>query len=156
VLPPALQPRLEETTVLEPDDVEDRVLWGRLLDVVQRLCRTLRSQRRVCRTLSLTIRYSDQVEVTKRERMTAETCWECDLSPVLWSLFQRCFKRRVRLRQMTVSMTGLTADAEQGSLFDERPPNEQRRQERAKNLAVALDTLHKRFGEQVIRYGRSH
>jgi DNA polymerase IV len=57
---------------------------------------------------------------------------------------------------MTVSLTGLTAYGEQVSLFDERPRDEQRRQERARRLAVALDTLHARFGEQAIRYGRSH
>jgi DNA polymerase-4 len=156
VLHPAIQPSLEETVTLEPDEVDDPVLWGKLLDALQRLCRKLRSQRRVCNSLSLTIRYSDQVEVTKQERLTQETCWEVDISPQLYALFQRCFRRRVRLRLMTVSMTGLSAYAEQASLFDDRPLDSQRKQERAKNLAVTLDKLHVRFGEQAIRYGRSH
>jgi len=78
------------------------------------------------------------------------------MSPHLYVLFQRCFRRRVRLRLMTVNMTGLTAYAEQGWLFDEQPLDSQRKQERAKSLAVALDNLHTRFGEQAIRYGRSH
>ncbi len=156
VLPPAIQPSLEETVTLDPDDVDDPVLWGQLLDVLHRLCRTLRSQRRVCGGVSLTIQHSDQVEVTKRERVTAETCWENDLSPVLSSLFHRCFRRRIRLRLMTVALTGLTAFAEQVSLFDETPLDAQRTRERAQRLAVALDRLHARFGEQAIRYGRSH
>lgn len=156
VLHPTTQPGLEETVILEPDEVDDAVLWGKLLDALQRLCRTLRSQRRVCTSLSLTIRYSDQVGVTKYECLAQETCWEVDLSSPLYALFHRCFRRRVRLRQMTVSMTGLTGYAEQGSLFDERPAGEQRKQARAKNLAVALDTLYARFGEQAIRYGRRH
>jgi DNA polymerase-4 len=156
VLHSAIQPSLEETVTLEPDEVDDPVLWGKLLDVLQRLCRTLRSQRRVCKSLSLTIRYSDQVKVTKRERVKQETCWEVDMSSHLSALFQRCFRRRVRLRQMTVNMTDLTAYAEQVSLFDERSPDSQRKQERTKSLAVALDKLHDRFGEQAIRYGRSH
>ena len=154
VLPQASQPSLEDTVVLEPDQIDDPVLMGRLRDVLQRLCRLLRNQRRVCGGLSLTIRYSDHVDVMKRERVP-ETCWEVDLSPHLSTLFQRCVRRRVRLRQMTVSLTGLTAYAEQRALFDERPLDEQRRQERAKKLAVALDQLHARFGEQAIRYGRS-
>lgn len=154
VLPQASQPSLEDTVVLEPDQIDDPVLIGRLRDVLQRLCRTLRSQRRVCGGLSLTIRYSDQVDVMKRERVP-ETCWEVDLSPPLSALFQRCVRRRVRLRQMTVSLTGLTAYAEQSSLFDERPLDQQRQQERAKKLALALDQLHARFGEQAIWYGRS-
>ncbi|MBC7839455.1 MAG: hypothetical protein H7Y39_12545 [Nitrospiraceae bacterium] len=156
VLHPATQSSLEEIVTLEPDEVDDSVLWGKLLDALQRLCRNLRSQRRMCRSLSLMIRHSDQIEVTKQERLTQETCWEVDLSSHLYVLFQRCFRRRVRLRQMTLSVTGLMAFAEQGSLFDESPLDSQRKQERAKSLAVALDTLHARFGEQAIRYGRSH
>jgi DNA polymerase IV len=156
VLHPTNQPDLEETVTLAPDEVDDPVLWGKLLNTLQRLCRMLRSQRRVCRSLTLTIRYSDQIEVNRQERLTQETCWEVDLSTQLYALFQRCFRRRVRLRQMTLSMTGLTAYAEQGSLFDDTPIDSQRKLERAKSLAVALDTLHARFGEQAIRYGRSH
>ncbi len=155
VLPPAIQPGIEETITLEPDDVNDHVLWGRLLDVLQRLCHRLRNQRRVCSSLSLTIRYSDRTEVTKHQRLAPETCWEIDLSPLLHALFHKCFRRRVRLQLMAVNLTGLTHFAEQGSLFDERLPAEQKRQERAKNLAVALDRLHTRFGEEAIRYGRS-
>ena len=153
---PATQPSLEETVTLEPDEVDDAVLWGKLLDALQLLCRMLRSQRRVCRSLSLTIRYSDQAEVTKQERLTQETCWEVDLSTQLYALFQRCFRRRVRLRQMILSISGLSVYAEQESLFDDRPVDSQRKQERAKSLAVALDKVHIRFGEQAIRYGRSH
>jgi DNA polymerase-4 len=61
VLPPASQPHLEEMVLLDPDEIDDPVLTGRLLDTLQRLCRTLRSQRRVCGSLSLTIRYSDHL-----------------------------------------------------------------------------------------------
>jgi DNA polymerase-4 len=155
VLLPTVQPSLDETILVEPDAIDDPVLWGILLDALQRLCRTLRSQRRVCSLIALLIRYSDQVQVAKRERLTSETCWEDDLAPALQSLFQRCFARRIRLRQMTISLSGLTGYAEQLPLFDDRSPAEQRRQARAKRLAVALDQLHARFGEEVIRYGRS-
>ena len=155
VLPSSIQPALEETVLLDPDEINDPVLIGRLLDALQRLCRTLRGQRRVCGSLSLTIRYSDQLEVTKRERLASETCWECDLSSIVTALFFKCMRRRIRLRSMTLSMAGLTGYAEQSSLFEARPLDEPHKQERAKRLAVALDTLHTRFGEQSIRYGRS-
>lgn len=58
---PLTQPSLNETVLLDPDEIDDPVLIGRLLDALQRLCRTLRSQRRVCGNLVLTIHYSDQV-----------------------------------------------------------------------------------------------
>lgn len=154
VLSPTVQPTLEETVLFEPDEIDDPVLIGRSLDVLQRLCRTLRTQRRVCGRLKLSIRYSDQIEVAKQERIQPETCWECDLSSIAVSLFHKCMRRRIRLRALTLSMSGLTAYAEQGFLFEERTPVHRQR-ERAQKLAVALDTLKARFGEQAIRYGRS-
>jgi len=155
VLSPAVQPSLDETVLFDPDEIDDPILIGRVLDALQRLCRILRSQRRVCGRLSLTIRYSDQIEVTKRARCDLDTCWEYDLSPTVTALFYHCMRRRIRLRAMTLSLTGLTAYTEQTVLFDERPLDDQRRRDRAKKLAVALDTLHARFGEKVIRYERS-
>lgn len=156
VLSPAVQPTLDETILFEPDEIDDPILIGRALDALQRLCRTLRSQRRVCGSLSLTIRYSDQIEVTKRARCDLDTCWEYDLSPTVTALFYHCMRRRIRLRAMTLSLTGLTTYAEQRLLFDERPLDDQRRRDRATKLAVAIDTLKTRFGDQVIRYGRAH
>lgn len=154
VLPPAVHPTVEETILFEPDEIDDPVLIGRMLNALQRLCRTVRSQRRVCGRLSLTIRYSDQMEVMKHERIQPETCWECDVSPLVLSLFYKSMRRRIRLRAMTLSMSGLTGYAEQASLFETRSLEAQRQQDRAKKLAVALDTIHGRYGEQSIYYGR--
>ncbi|HRC44996.1 MAG TPA: hypothetical protein PLT27_13165 [Nitrospira sp.] len=155
VLPPVAYLVLNDTATLNPDEVDDARIQGRLADSLQRLCRTLRSQRRMCGGLSLTLRYSDQREVATKARVIPETCWEIDLSGLLQGLFQRAFRRRIRLRVMTVTLTDLTGFAEQGSLFDERPPEEQRARDRSQRLARALDHLHQRFGEQAIRYGRT-
>ncbi len=154
VLPPARQPTLEETIILEPDEIDDAVLWSRLLPVLGRLCRRLRQHRRVCRRLSLVIGSSDQVQVMKQARVTPETCWEVDLAPLLAELFRRCARRRVRLRRMTVEVSGLAPLAEQQSLFEDRSGDDTRRA-RAQALAVALDQLHAKFGERAIRYGGS-
>jgi DNA polymerase-4 len=153
---PVVQPSLEDTIPVDPDEVDDVRLWGLLADGLQRLCRTLRQQRRMCGAVSLTIRHSDQREATASAPVIPETCWEIDLSEVLQPLFHRLFKRRIRLRLMRLSLTKLTGFAEQGALFDLRPAEDQRRRDQAQRLAVALDQLHDRFGEQVIRYGRTH
>src|SRR6185437_13848400 len=123
VFPPTVQPTLEETVLFEPDEIDDPILIGRSLDALQRLCRTLRIQRRVCGRLTLSIRYSDQIEVTKHERIQPETCWECDLSPIVVSLFHKAMRRRIRLRALTLTMTGLTGHAEQRLLFEEWAPD---------------------------------
>lgn len=155
VLAPIVQPSVEETIVLNPDEIDDLRLWARAADALDLLCRTLRGQRRMCGGLSLTLRYSDQREVMTQERVSPDTCWEIDLSDPLQRLFQRAFRRRIRLRMMAVALTHLTGFAEQGALFDDRPPAEQQTRDRAQRLAVALDRLHARFGDGAIRYGRS-
>ncbi|WP_447859662.1 DNA polymerase Y family protein [Nitrospira calida] len=154
VLPPTRQPALEETIILEPDEIDDAVLWSRLLQGLRQLCRILRQHRRVCRRLSLAICSSDQVQVMKQARVTPETCWEVDLAPLLAELFRRCARRRIRLRRMTVGLSDLAPLAEQQSLFEDRSSNDLQR-ERAKRLAVALDQLHAKFGERAIGYGGS-
>lgn len=155
VLLPVAHPVLNDTITLDPDEVDHARLQGRLAESLQRLCRALRSQRRMCGGLSLALRYSDQRDATTKARVIPETCWEIDLSGLLRGLFQRAFRRRIRLRVMTVTLTHLTGFAEQGSLFDERPSEEQWTRDRSRRLAVALDALHQRFGEQSIRYGRT-
>jgi DNA polymerase-4 len=156
VVAPVVRPTLEDTITLSPDEVDDGVLLGHLLDSLDRLCRTLRIQRRMCGGISLTIRYSDQRDVSVRETVSPATCWEIDLTESVRSLFARVFRRRIRLRLMTLSLTDLSPFAQQESLFEERPLDDQHRRDRAQRLAVALDTLHQRFGERAIRYGRTH
>ncbi|MBA3753162.1 MAG: hypothetical protein H0X01_03280, partial [Nitrospira sp.] len=150
VLAPVVQPCLEDIIVLNPDEVDDERLEGQLADSLQRLCRTLRSQRRVCGGMSLTIRYSDHREVSAKTQVTPETCWEIDLAGLMHSLLHRAFRRRIRLQVMTLSLTHLTTLAQQGSLFEERSSAEQRSRDRSQRLALALDQLHKRFGDGAI------
>lgn len=132
---------------IHPDEIDDRLLQGSLFDLLQRLCRRLRDHHRMCRLLVLTVRYSDLTEVTKQERIKPGSCWEVDLLPHLRSLFQRLFRRRVRLNRLTVGMGGLAPCEEQLSLFDAPSPG------RARRLAAALDDVARRFGSQALRYG---
>ena len=156
VLAPVVLPSLDDTVTLSPDDVDDGRLLGLLLDSLQRLCRTLRAQRRMCNGIALTIRHSDQQEASMRDKVSLATCWEIDLSDSVHTLFHRAFRRRIRLRLMVLSLTDLSPFAQQESLFEDRSPDEQHRRDRAQRLTVALDTLHQRFGDQAIRYGRLH
>ena len=64
VMPPPAQPALTYSQVLEPDTNDDRILRNYLADLLEQLCRTLRIQQRVCRRLTLTIRYSDHTHTS--------------------------------------------------------------------------------------------
>lgn len=151
VRPLVQQPRLEEWLPVEPDEVDDRRLLGLVYGLVERLCRRLRQQQRVCRRLMLTIRHSDGVEYSKSHKFDPGTYWEVDMYQHVKELFLRCFQRRVRLRRMTLIAEGLGPPEEQLSLFAPAPDV---KQTRANRLSLALDRLRERFGDKTVSWGR--
>ncbi|MDH4084120.1 MAG: hypothetical protein OEY12_10560 [Nitrospira sp.] len=152
VHPPIAQPALERSLRLDPDEVDDQLVLGRLYRLLEQLCTTLRQQQRVCRLISLTIRHSDHIEQTARETLPRSTYWEVDLQPVVIRLFYRCFSRRVRLTELRLLVSRLEPPAQQLFLFDEsesvRPP-------RAHRLSLALDAIRAKFGERALSWGRT-
>jgi DNA polymerase IV len=149
VTPLTAQPVIEQTVHLDPDEVDDRLLLGRLYGLLERVCTMLRQQQRTCRRLLLAVRHSDHVEHAAHERLRSGTCWEADLQPVLTRLFYRCMRRRVRLTRLTLQAAKLVSPAEQLSLFDESslPPASHR-------LSMALDLIRAKFGERSLSWGK--
>lgn len=152
VHPPVTQPVIERSLHLDPDDVDDRLLLGRLYRLLEQLCTMLRQQQRMCRYVSLTVRHSDHVEQTAEETLPHSTCWEADLQPALTRLFYRCFPRRVRLIRLTLQVSRLEPPALQLSLFDE---SESIALPRSHRLSLALDQVRSKFGEQALSWGRT-
>lgn len=152
VHPPTTQPVIERVIHLDPDDVDDRVLLGRLYRLLEQICTTLRQHQRVCRLIMLTVRHSDHVERTAEEPLPQGTFWEVDLQPALTRLFYRCFTRRVRLTRMMLRVCRLEPPAQQLSLFDE---SDSLSLPRAHRLALALDQIRAKFGEQALSWGRT-
>lgn len=151
VHPPAAQPMLERTLFLDPDEMDDPLLLGRLYGLLEALCATLRQQQRVCRRLRLSIRHSDHVEPTAQERLSHGTCWEADLQPVAMRLFYRCLRRRVRVTRLTLQADRLESPITQLSLFDEPasvPPTSHR-------LSTALDAIREKFGKHALCWGKT-
>lgn len=152
VRPPAAQPTIEHSLTLDPDEIDDCAVLGRLYRLLERLCTTLRQQRRVCRQLTLAIRYRDQTDRTVQALLPQSSCWEVDLQPALTRLFFRCFQRRIRLTRLTLRVGRLAPLAEQLSLFDNPEPAVLPRPHR---LSLALDAIRAKFGEQALSWGNT-
>jgi DNA polymerase IV len=157
VLPAIQHPNVERSIVISPDEIDDAQLLNSLYHLLEHLCRTLRAQGRVCRRLHLTVRHSDHVDVSKHQCLDPGTWWESDVYPHLKDLFFRCFRRRVRLRTMTIRVDHLEPPTNQWgaqlSLFDDERLKASVQHERAHRLTLALDRLRARFGEQAIQRG---
>lgn len=150
VHPPTAQPMMEGSISIDPDEVDDRLLLGRLYQLLEQLCTTLRQQQRMCRSVSLTVRHSDHVEQTAYETLPHGTYWEDDLQPVLTDLFYRCFRRRVRLTRLVLQVSRLEPPARQLSLFDGSVVLP-----RSHRLSLALDQVRAKFGAQALSWGRT-
>ena len=88
VRPPIAQPAIERSISLDPDEVDDQLLLGRLYGLLEHLCTTLRQQRRVCRRLTLTIRHSDHHEADR----TADDCHTAPTGRPIFNRYSRaCF-----------------------------------------------------------------
>jgi DNA polymerase IV len=149
---PITQPIIERSAYLDPDEVDDALVLGRLYRLLEQICTTLRQQQRVCRLIKLTVRHSDHVEQTAQQILPQGTYWEVDLQPALTDLFYRSFRRRVRLTRLILQATRLEPPIQQLLLFDESvsavPP-------RAHRLSLALDQIRAKFGEQALAWGRT-
>ncbi|MGH7146829.1 MAG: DNA polymerase Y family protein [Nitrospiraceae bacterium] len=152
VFAPRQQPKVDASVTFDPDEIDDARLLGHLYRLLERVCTRLRMLQRFCQRVSLSIRHSDQLEVTRRETLAQGTAWEGDLFPTLKRLFVSCTTRRVRLRAMTVSAEMLLPWEDQLPLFVEAHHTTAR----SHRLAVALDTVRGKFGERAIWVGRTH
>lgn len=149
---PIAQPKIERSLHLDPDEVDDRLLLGRLYRLSEQICATLRRRQRMCRHISLTVRHSNHVEQAAHETLPHGTYWESDLQPVLTRLFYRCFRRRIRLTRLTLQVSRLKPPAEQLSLFYE---SESIMLPGSHRLSRALDQIRAKFGEQALSWGRT-
>ena len=150
VRPLIVQPVIEQSLRLDPDEVDDRLLLGKLSRLLEQLCTTLRRQRRTCRLIALTVRHSDHVEQTAQEPLQHGTYWEADLQPVITRLFYRCFTRRVRLTLFRLHVSRLEPPAQQLSLFESESIVP-----RTHRLSLALDAIREKFGERALSWGRT-
>jgi DNA polymerase-4 len=148
VWPPASRPSLEVSHSFSPHEIDDGVLLAVLYSLLERLCRRLRLGGRTCRRIKLNLMHRHGVEIAKQRVLDRSTCWEADVYPYLQELFFRSFKRRVRIREATISVDELGND-DQFSLFTEEDGPC-----RMQKLVLALDHLRARYGEEAIRWSR--
>lgn len=152
VLPLSARSRVELSHILEPNEIDDHSVKNVLFTLLEKLCRILRRRQRACHELTLTLQYSDHTDVMRQAQLEPGSYWEQDLTPSACKLLQRCFKRRIRIKGMTLAATRLLPPAEQCSLFE--PALESALRARGQRLSLALDRLRERYGERIIRYGR--
>ena len=161
VLPLLKQPCVEATRTLEEDVVDVEQLRGFLDGTLETLCCDLRRQQQCCQRIVLRVQYRDEQEARGNERVRPGSYWEGELQPALHRLLTRCFRRRVRVRSLTITLDELQPVIQQLGLieacadFMPSKHSASNRLARSKKLSIALDSLRAKFGHHSIGFGFS-
>jgi DNA polymerase-4 len=121
-----------------------------LLALANKLARRMRQHGLTGKTLTLKVKYSDFVQVTRSTKVTKST----DDGPEIYTTACRLLaktavgKRATRLLGISLSQLSHQGSADQLSLFKPDKEDQKRR-----DLHTALDSLQEKFGERSIRPG---
>jgi len=149
VYPPRKRPAIEEEDNLATDTNDYSLLLGALYRLVERAGRRLRYMTKVGGALGLRVRYADGRERKRSFRLQSET----DLDPLLFdaarSLLEKLLDRRVRVRNLAVSVEKLAEAPAQLPLFSFDNADTSK----AAALLEALDRIRSRYGAGAVRRG---
>lgn len=147
VYPSPAKPVISEERTLPEDENDDRRLLGILHTLVERGARRLRQKGLFPRKAGILIRYADQVEVKRQDRLDYPGFWDFELYEPMKELFFKACTRRVRIRFIRIWFRDLSRPTRQLSLFDPPAPGREKRV----RLIQALDRIRERHGHEAIR-----
>lgn len=113
-----------------------------LVGMVEKLSYELRRKERLTSCVTVKIRYSNFDTHTLQKRIEY-TCFDHVLIPVVKDLFERNYQRRMLIRLIGVRFSHMVHGVHQLNLFEDRPE--------MVNLYLAIDRMHRRFGEGAVR-----
>jgi len=151
VYPPRMEPTVAEEVTLPQDENDDGKLLGILYGLVERCSHQLSSRALLPRKAGLIFRYTDQEEIMRQINLPRMSFWDFDLYAPLERIFLRACRRRVRVRFIKVWFQDFSHPTTQLSLFSTRAPV----MEKKALVTQALNRIRERYGDEVIRYGRT-
>jgi len=125
----------EET--FENDTIDVDMLLSTLVRLTQKIAFELRSQNRMCSTVSIKMRYANFDTVSKQASIDF-TCSDHILIPKVKDLFQRLYDRRLLVRLIGVRFTNLVPGNYQINLFEDT--------DEYIRLYKTLDEINTRYG----------
>ncbi|MFC1867469.1 DNA polymerase IV [Thermodesulfobacteriota bacterium] len=151
VHPPASKPAVTESITLVSEENDDHRLLGILYSLVEKCSQRLRKRGLIPRGAGLMLRYSDHVEVRRQVSLPCPSFWDFDLYAPMEKLFFKACQRRTGVRFMRIRFRDLSSPSSQLSLFPSTPPDADKKV----LMTRALDRIRERYGDGVIRYGRT-
>jgi DNA polymerase-4 len=140
------------------DTNDQPAIEAALRHLVERATGRLRRQGQLTRTVAVRLRFSDRIDHSSQQTLTAATDLERDVAPLARQLLERLWERRVRVRHIGVRLSGLTGGIDQVDFFDDSTGADgwtPTRAQKGRALAGAVDRVRERYGFGVISSARA-
>jgi DNA polymerase-4 len=134
------------------DVVDPQVLNATLKELSESVSRSLRKESLAGCTVKLKLRWSNFATLSRQVTLPQPT----DLDEAIFSaaneLFAKAWQPRQPVRLIGVGVSGFDKPARQLSLWD-ASPEKQEQEAKKKRLQHALDNLHEKYGENILKRG---
>ncbi|MFF8320234.1 hypothetical protein ACF06V_24035 [Streptomyces bobili] len=148
VVPNAVSQSLATERPFGRDELDPHRHRRALLSAAEELGSRLRAVEKVCRSLTLTVRYADRSSTTRSRTLGEPTAHSADLTRTAYGLYEALGLQRARVRAIALRAEGLTP-AEQAShqlTFD--PVDE-----KARRIEEVADRARAKFGPRAVMPG---
>ncbi|MEV5731002.1 hypothetical protein AB0N50_35260 [Streptomyces pharetrae] len=149
VVPNAVSRSLATDRPFERDELDPERHRRALLSAAEEIGARLRAVDKVCRTLTLTVRYADRSATTRSRTLAEPTAHSTALAKAVYGMYDALGLQRARVRAIALRAEGLTP-AEQAShqlTFD--PADE-----RIRRIEEVADRARAKFGPRAVMPGR--
>jgi DNA polymerase-4 len=127
---------------------DDKLLQKTLIEMSAEVAKQLRRNNLAGKTIKLKIRWPDFTTLTRQTTLTNLTDQEDEIAQAALDLLKAVRKPNQAVRLIGVGISGLGAPIRQLGLWDVDS-------EKARRLQDAVDSLHEKYGKDVIRKGES-
>ncbi|MEU1010579.1 hypothetical protein [Streptomyces sp. NPDC005890] len=148
VVPNAVARSLMTERTFGIDELDPARHRGALLSAAEEIGARLRAVEKVCRTLTLTVRYADRSATTRSRTLKEPTAHSAALTRAAYGMYESLGLQRARVRALALRAEGLTP-ADQASCQLTFDPAD----ERARRLEEVADRARAKFGPRAVMPG---
>ncbi|AOR35195.1 hypothetical protein BFF78_32720 [Streptomyces fodineus] len=148
VVPNAVSRSLAAERAFEIDELDSDRHRRALLSAAEELGTRLRAVRKVCRTLTLTVRYADRSSTTRSRTLKEPTAHSAALTRTAYGLYEALGLQRARVRALALRAEGL-APADQASCQLTFDPVD----EKVRRIEEVADRARAKFGPRAVMPG---
>jgi DNA polymerase-4 len=139
------QKSISKETTFSDDVLDIKILENILFGLTGKVCQTLRDQKMVASTITLKLRYTDFVTITRSKTVEPTDDDEIVFGRVT-DMLEKAFTRRVSVRLIGVGLSKFSHSGEQVNLFESEI-------DKRKNLLKAVNAIRGKYGYETISVG---